>query len=289
MRAWLTSLLLMSLAASDLATGLRQVREGDFEGAVVTLQAVVAQIGPGGPPRELSQAHLYLGIAQLALDRREVAKARFLDALEHDPQLTLSPSAFSPKVLALFEEAREERRRRQAAAPQRKGGGGSKAALLIGGAAAVGAGVVVATRGGDSPPASPPPAATALNGVRFAVPVIECRNGAQAESLGVTVLADISNSGDTPLVIGGSTVILMITLSSFPEEIGFQSNREVRLSVDRVPARTRSTVALMTDLVCGNGPGDPVRSNDWLARVRLETSAGVFNAETADRLRVNIP
>jgi hypothetical protein len=289
MRAWLATLLLASLAASDLATGLRQVREGDFEGAVVTLQAVVAQLGPSGPPRDLSQAHLYLGIAQLALEKREEAKARFLDALRYDPELTLSPAAFSPKVLSLFSEARQERARAQARAPAAKGGRGSKTALIIGGAVAAGAGIVLATRGGDSQPPPPPPGETALNGVRFSIPTVECRNGAEAESLGVTVLADISNSGDSPLIIGNTTVVLMITLSSFPEEIGFQSNREVRLSADRVPARSRTTIALMTDLVCGNGPGDPARSNDWLARVRLETSAGIFNAETADRLRVNIP
>ena len=286
MRAWLTSLLLLSLATPDLATGLRQVREGDFEGAVVTLQAVVAGLGPNGPAKELSQAHLYLGIAQLALDRRDEAKARFLDALKYDPQLTLSPAAFSPKVLALFAEAREERARANARAPGNKSGGASKAPLLIGGAVTAATGVVLATRGGNTPL---PPGPTELNGVRFGTPVVECRDGAQSEVLGVTVLADISNGGDSPLIIGGITVLLMITLSTFPEEIGFQSNREVRPSADRVAPRARATVALMTDLICGNGLGDASRSNEWLTRVTLNTSAGVFNAETADRLRVNIP
>jgi hypothetical protein len=277
---------LLSLAAPDLATGLRQVREGDFEGAVVTLQAVVASLGANGPAKELSQANLYLGIAQLALDRRDEAKARFLDALKYEPELTLSPAAFSPKVLALFAEAREERARTTARVPGNKGGG-SKTPLLIGGAVAAAAGVVLATRGGGGN-RQVPPGPTELTGVRFGTPVVECRDGAVNEILGVTVLAEIDNGSDSPLIIGSSVVLLIITLS-FPEEIGRQSNREVRPSTDRVPPRTRATVALMTDLICSNGRGDAGRSNQWLARVTLNTSAGVFNAETGDRLTVNIP
>jgi hypothetical protein len=148
--------------------------------------------------------------------------------------------------------------------------------------------VVLATRGGGSN-GQVPPGPTELTSVHFGTPVVECRDGAQSEILGVTVLAEISNGSDSPLIIGNSTVLLIITLSTFPEEIGFQSNREVRPSVDRVPPRTRATVALMTDLICGNGAGDPPRFNDWMARVTLNTSDGVFNAETTDRLRVNIP
>jgi hypothetical protein len=42
-------------------------------------------------------------------------------------------------------------------------------------------------------------------------------------------------------------------------------------------------------LLCGNAPNDAIRFNEWAVRVTLTTSAGVFTAEAADRLRVNIP
>jgi hypothetical protein len=284
MRAWLASLLLVSLAAPDLATGLRQVREGDFEGAVVTLQAVVAQLGPNGPPRDLSQAHLYLGIAQLALDKRDEAKARFLDALKYDPQLTLSPTAFSPKVLALFAEAREERARTRA--PESKGSG-SKVALIVGGAAAVGAGVVLATRGDEQ---AAPPGATEVTNARFGRPMEVCPNDSAGVLLPINVRVDVANGGDSALVIAGATVVLRITRSpANPMEVGTESSLPVRLSADRVAPRVRATLTLMTDLVCGNDGGDPPRSNEWLAQVTLTTSAGTFQAETADRLTVSIP
>jgi hypothetical protein len=32
-----------------------------------------------------------------------------------------------------------------------------------------------------------------------------------------------------------------------------------------------------------------VRSNQWLARLSFTTSAGAFNVETTDRMRVDLP
>src|SRR5688572_9962457 len=73
--------------AADLATGIRQVQEGDFETAVVTLQGVTRQLqGQTTRRQELAQAHLYLGIAHVALDQLTEAKASFKAALAQNKE-----------------------------------------------------------------------------------------------------------------------------------------------------------------------------------------------------------
>ncbi len=100
---------------SELLAGIRQVQEGDFEGAALTLDAVARRLGED-PSRghDLAQANLYLGIAYVGLDQRPAAKDRFRRAVEADRDLRLSPDRFSPKVLTLFEGRRERAARRRA-------------------------------------------------------------------------------------------------------------------------------------------------------------------------------
>src|SRR5947209_17431804 len=131
-------------ADPELAQGVRQVREGDYEGAVTTLESVVRRLSPAPErSRELVQAYVSLGVAYVALDQNDLARARFGEALARDRNLKLSASEYSPKVLAVFEEARQRSRQ---AGPARKG---SKAPYLVAGAAVAAAGVVLATRGGS--------------------------------------------------------------------------------------------------------------------------------------------
>jgi hypothetical protein len=100
-----------------LAVGIRQVDEGDFEGAVATLGPVADRLSAKGG-RDAAQACLYLGIAELALDQGDAARARFREALGHEPSLRLGPDRFSPKVIAAFEDAlREREAEARAAAP----------------------------------------------------------------------------------------------------------------------------------------------------------------------------
>jgi hypothetical protein len=151
----------------DLAAGVRQVEEGDYSAAVITLdRAARALAAQKERTHELARAYLYLGIAYVGLGSETSARARFRDALAQSGDLRLDPEQFPPKVIELFEKAREENRA-PAAAPGPPVGaspaapapasasatrkGRSKTPLILiglGGAAA--AGVAVAAGGGGS-------------------------------------------------------------------------------------------------------------------------------------------
>lgn len=154
----------------DLAAGIRQVNEGDFEAALLTLDGAVRRLqSEPGRSRDLAQAYLYLGIAYLGLDQEQPARTKFREALAHDRSLRLSPDRYPPKVIRVFDAAlqevgitpadtsrpapqpqRQEPTRSQA--PQKKGG--SKLPWILLGVGAVGAGAALALGGGggDSGP-----------------------------------------------------------------------------------------------------------------------------------------
>jgi hypothetical protein len=166
-----------------LAAGIRQVEDGDFDAAIVTLDAAARRL-VSEPRRahELSQAYLYLGIAYVGKGHEAAAKAKFREAVLQMRELSLSPEKFPPKIINLFEAARAEAARTpppQAAPAQAKKGGGSKTVLLIGGGAvAVGLGAVALAGGGGgggntgggtavvtTPPVSTEPITDAFPGV----------------------------------------------------------------------------------------------------------------------------
>src|SRR5207247_7813543 len=130
-----------------------QVEEGDFEGAVVSLEAAIARLR-GDPQRVrlLVQADIQLAVAHTALDHTAQAVQAFVEAITLDPNLRLPPDRFSPKVLRALETAREQAARRIA------GPGGRKkrhTGLIVGGAAlaaAAGTVAVVTATGGKKLP-----------------------------------------------------------------------------------------------------------------------------------------
>jgi len=161
---------------AEVLRGIRQVEDGDYDPAIVTLDAAARRLtGDPARARDLSQAYLYLGIAYIGKGHEAAAKAKFREAVAQIKDLTLSPDKFPPKVIDLFEAARQEARAQSAppsaaaptpaaAAPGKKGGGG-KTILIVGGLAAVGGGVALAagggggsTGGGSTPTPSPSPA-----------------------------------------------------------------------------------------------------------------------------------
>jgi len=154
----------------DLAIGIRQAQEGDFDAAVITLDAVVKRLSAQGRrPRELARAYTYLAIAYLGLSQEQTAKAKFLEALRADKDLDLSPKEFPPKILQFLEQAKREATGeaprtaaspRPAAAPQKKEGGSKKGLVILGVVAAAGAGVAVAAGGGGRGSQNPSAAAT---------------------------------------------------------------------------------------------------------------------------------
>jgi Tfp pilus assembly protein PilF len=264
-------------ADPELAQGVRQVREGDFEGAVTTLESVVRRLSSAPErSRDLVQAYVSLGVAYVALDQRDLARSRFGEALARDRNLKLSASEYSPKVLTVFEEARQ--RARQAA----QGRKGSKAPYIIAGAAAAAAGgVVLAARGGSD-------ASAAFSGARFGNLVAVCPDDSLNVLVQVLILVE-AQAGSSSLSIDAAAAQLIIVASADAGEVGFASTQATNVSPMVVASKAHATLQVSTVLICNNGPGDPGRFNEWKGRVTFTTSAGVFTVETADRLRVNIP
>ena len=96
-----------------LERGVSQVVEGDYRGAILTLEPVIKRLtAKGGNRKELAAAEFYLGVANLELNRQAAAKASFLSALEHDGGLKPNPAAFSAKVLGFFNTVKASRKER---------------------------------------------------------------------------------------------------------------------------------------------------------------------------------
>src|SRR5688572_28999432 len=152
----------------ELAAGIKQVEEGDYNGAIVTLDGAATALRLSKDPsrtKDLAQAYLYLGIAYVGLGHEMSAKANFREALGQSGDLNLSPTLFPPKVIELFEVAKQESRPAVAAAPAREKKGGSGKVLLIGGlaAVAVGGAALAAGGGGEDTPTAPTDTRETLN------------------------------------------------------------------------------------------------------------------------------
>jgi len=134
----------------EVAKGIQQVEAGDYEIAILTLDAATRRLAAKPTTsRELGQAYLYLGIAYVAKGHETLAKAKFQEALAQTKDLGVNPDKFPPKVLELIEQARRE----AAAAPKK---GLSKTALiLLGAGGAAAAGIAVAASGGGASPSPP--------------------------------------------------------------------------------------------------------------------------------------
>ncbi len=92
-----------------LEKGVALAQQGDFEEAVITLDAAARRLAAErGRAPELARAYLYLAISYLGLSQEQKAKAQFLEAWKTDKGMELSPSEFPPRILEFFEQAREE-------------------------------------------------------------------------------------------------------------------------------------------------------------------------------------
>jgi len=270
-------------AESGVATGVRQVEEGDYAGAVKSLEPAIARLrGDPARVRLLVQADIQLAIAQVALDHTTEAVQAFSEALTLDPNLRLDEERYSPKVLHALETAREQAARRSGA-PVRKSSSGRKAALIGGGLVVAGATTVLAVRGGgDSLPT--------FSGARFGTPALDCPNGSDNVHLPFRILVEASNPSDGPLSITSVTSVITIQASpSFPGEVGFASSQVSTAIPSLIPAKQSATVEVTSFLICGNGEGDPGRFNEWSGRVTFTTPVGVFGVDVSDRMRVNLP
>jgi hypothetical protein len=127
-----------------VARGIQQVQDGDLDLGILTLDAAVRRLEKDGSKSgDLSRAYLYLGIGYLGKNHETLARARFREALRYDRDLRLEPEAFPPRVLELFERAREE-------APKKSGSKKTLAFVGIAGAAAGGVALAAGGGGGGS-------------------------------------------------------------------------------------------------------------------------------------------
>jgi hypothetical protein len=165
----------------ELERGIAQVREGDFASAVMTLDELARRLAEKrDQPRLLARAYVYLSVAYLGLSQVEAARATFLEALDTDNRIELTPEEFPPRFLTFFEETMKDREAAgtttpeekkpedaltatppEAAPPSVSSKGGSKKWLALAGAgAAAGVGIALAGGGGggggtDAPASTP--------------------------------------------------------------------------------------------------------------------------------------
>jgi hypothetical protein len=248
---------------------------GDYEKADRLLLSLAPQLAgdPQNRPRAV-QAYVLLATCQVALGRSEDAKASFIGALKIDPGIRLTEKENSPKVVLVFNEALAEFRLTRKS---------SHTGIIVGGLGAGAAGLYLAAKGG--------PAATmpALTNLRFTTPVVTCPDGAGSFPITVGLAGDLTLPGPLPATIDSAQITLVITSSpGLPSEVGFASSMPSMILPMSASLKTTS-VTFSTTLLCGNGTGDAPRVNEFLARVSLATARGLVTAETADRMRVNIP
>jgi hypothetical protein len=271
----------------EAAEGIRQVEQGDFESAVVTLDSAVKRLD-GQPGRQalVQNALLQLGVALVALEQRDAAKARFRRALELDPKLRLRADSFSPKVIGVFEQARIEA---AAAAPPKSKGGSGKALVFVGLGAAAAGGIALAAGGGDD--GGGVGSGAFASNARFTEPSVQCPDGSENQELRFILIFDV-HAADRPVNVGDITLVMTVVSSpELPAEVGFVSTRPAIVTPSRVDARTTSTLRAESTLLCTNGVGGTLRYNDWQARISItDTSGEVLTASTsAAPFRVILP
>jgi hypothetical protein len=128
----------------------RAIEDAEYDAAIFTLDAAARRLAQDPKRgRDLSLAYLYLGVAYIGKGHEAAARARFREALQQGGDLTLSPEKFPPKVINVFESARDEMRAASGAPaptpPPKKGGSGK---LILIGALAVGGGAAALAAGG---------------------------------------------------------------------------------------------------------------------------------------------
>src|SRR5262245_48184645 len=99
----------MSATDPEVLKGIKSVDDGDYDGAILILDNASRRLASDpAKANDLSQAYLYLGIAYVGKGHEAAAKAKFREALTQIKDMTLSPDKFPPKVIDVFEAARQE-------------------------------------------------------------------------------------------------------------------------------------------------------------------------------------
>lgn len=238
----------------EVQKGVSQVEEGDYDTALLTLDAAARRlVSDPSRSRELARAYLYLGIAYLAKGHETSARARFREALAQAGDLELEPDQFAPRVIELFEKAREDVKT-TVPPPEKKGRKG----LWIGaGVVAAGGGVALAVGSGGGTPSSPPPPRTlTFDGLL----------GARGDSSQHDFAAGASGSCQARLTwTDGGTEVKMFVLDA-------ATGNAVTETV------TQSTTSSMAGWTCGQG-----------ARYRIELFLQPPKIDVSFHLVVSVP
>lgn len=139
----------------ELAAGIRQVQDGEFEAALLTLDGAIQRLRTM-PDRthDLATAYVHLGVAYLGLGQEGLATAKFRQALRQEPGLQLTAGEFSARTLRVFAAAREAELRAATLtrdAKKSKGKGGL-ILLALGGVAAAGTALAIVRERENTPP-----------------------------------------------------------------------------------------------------------------------------------------
>jgi hypothetical protein len=154
------------VADPDVRKGITLVDDGEYDAAILALDGAARRLAADEKhsSRDLAEAYFYLGVAYLGKGHETSARARFREAVRQMRDMSPSPEKFPPRVIELFEKAREESKAdapaaaaapapaaTSAAAPAKEKGG-SKTLLIVGGLALAGGGAALALGGGDDDP-----------------------------------------------------------------------------------------------------------------------------------------
>jgi hypothetical protein len=202
--------------AGDLEKGIRQVQGGEFEDAVITLDAAALRLAlEGRHSKALARAYTYLAIAYFQMGQERAAKAKFLEALRADKELRLDPKQLPPKVIPFLEDVEREAQSGETSSPipsptapstSARGKSSKTVPILIGaGAVVAGVGVLVAASGKDSvstPSTTLPSAATTLGQLSATVTSPQASTNI-ACTQGVSAVVTLTNRGTTSVGITG--------------------------------------------------------------------------------------
>ena len=102
---------IFAFGASDFEKAIENAKnyynQGEFNKAIEELQKAMNSLEQQ-KDEDLIEAHKYLGFSYVAFGEKENAKNEFKKVIKLDPQMELDPAFVSPKIIAVFEEARAE-------------------------------------------------------------------------------------------------------------------------------------------------------------------------------------
>lgn len=225
---------------AELAEGIRQAQQGEFDSAVVTLDRAARRLAAArAPGAEIARAHVYLAVAQIGLAQEAKAKAAFVEARRQDPSLRLDAKEFPPRIVQAYEAALREAGLSVPPPPppppttaEKKGGGGKALWVVLGAGAAAGGAAIALGGGGSEPPSQTTPPATIPQvagrwvGAGGSDGQIFTAGGCNQQN---SVRLDLTQSGGT---FSGSGDFVVLQASCSPGAIGATARHQVAGTVD---------------------------------------------------------